>query len=136
MLNQRPVTLSDSSSSVKVLAKQDQLEIHYAADGLTAPKEGPFRYKLNGWEAVWHDAGSNRLARFSNLLPGRYMFIVQSAKQDGAWDEKGATLLVTVSPDLWFKLLRPLVVLVAGLLLGGLVYFLIHRRKEGKDLAT
>jgi len=133
MVNGQPVTLSDRSPSVKVRARLDKLEILYAADGLTAPREGPFRYRLNGRDAVWHVAGTNRLARFSNLLPGRYMFMVQSAKPGGAWDDNGATLLVTVSPGLGFKLLGSLAVSVA-LLLGGSVYFLMYRRKQANKL--
>ena len=85
--------------------------------------------------ADWTDAGSTRTARFGQLPPGRYQFVVQSANTKGAWNENGAALLITVgSSGLGFKML--LVAGVAALLFAGLRYFLIHRRNEGENLAT
>ena len=135
VIDGRPATLSGRLPSVKVRAGKERVEIQYTDSSIATTNEGHFRYQVVGWGADWTDAGSTRAARFSQLLPGRYRFVVQSANITGAWNENGATLLITVgSSGLWFKVL--LVVGVAALLFAGLRYFLIHRRKEGENLAT
>ena len=135
VIDGRPATLSGRLPSVKVRTAKERVEIHYTDSSIATTNEGHFRYQLVGSGADWTDAGNTRAARFSQLLPGRYRFVVQSANKNGAWNENGATLLITVgSSELWFKLL--LVVGVVALLFAGLLYFLIHRRKEVKNSAT
>jgi hypothetical protein len=134
LIDGRPISLSEGLPSVKVRTGQEQLEIHYAAAGITMPNEGHFRYRVEGHDAAWTDAGSTRFARLGKLSPGRYQFEVHSANQDGAWNENGATLLITVgSAHLQFKLL---VILVAAVLFGSLMYFQIHRRRQAEDPAA
>ena len=134
LIDGRPISPADRVPSVKARAGYEQLEIHYATPGITPPNEGHFRYRVEGHDAAWTDAGSTRFARLRQLSPGRYEFVVHSAKQDGTWNENGATLLITVgSAHLQFKLL---VILVAALLFGSLMYFLIHRRQKVEDAAA
>lgn len=135
VIDGRPAALSGRLPSVKVHAGKERVEIHYTDSSIATTNEGHFRYQVVGWGVDWTDAGSTRTARFSQLLPGRYRFMVQSANTKGTWNENGATLLITVgSSELWFKVL--LVVCVAALLFSGLLYFLIHRRKEVENSAT
>jgi hypothetical protein len=137
LIDGRPISLSDRLPSVKVRAGQEQLEIHYAAPGITPPNEGHFRYQVEGFDAAWIDAGSTRFSRLGPLSPGRYRFVVQSANQGGAWNENGATLLITVSSGgFQFKLPWLLVILLAAVLFGSLMYFLIYRRQKEEDPAA
>jgi hypothetical protein len=134
LIDGRPISLSDRLPSVKVRSGQEQLEIHYAAPGITPPNQAHFRYRVEGFDAAWTDAGSTRFARVRQLSPGRYRFVVDSANQDGAWNENGATLLITVgSTAFQFRLLWAILVAV---LFGSLMYFLIHRRQKQPDPAA
>jgi signal transduction histidine kinase/ligand-binding sensor domain-containing protein len=104
------------------------LQIAYTAPSLAIPERVRFRYKLEGFDERWREAGTRREAMYTNLRPGAYRFRVIAANEDGVWNEAGATLELVVPPRFvetsWFT---ALVVLLAGLLLGGL--YLLHMRR-------
>ena len=46
-----------------------------------------FRYKLDGFDRDWIDPGTRRVAYYTNVPPGRYVFRVKAANSDGVWNE-------------------------------------------------
>ncbi|MCG3194609.1 MAG: Sensor histidine kinase RcsC [Thermoanaerobaculia bacterium] len=74
------------------------IEIHYTATSLQAPEKVRFRYRLSGYDADWVDAGSRRVAYYSNLSPGTYTFRVMAANNDGIWNEAGAVYSFQLAP--------------------------------------
>ena len=62
--------------SMRLGASVSQLEIHYGAIELRSQGELRFSYKLDGFDKQWNDAGSRRVAYYTNLPPGHYMFRV------------------------------------------------------------
>ena len=96
-----------------VLRPENQkLEIHFTALNFSAPKGAQFgarfRYRLEEpsrkqREPNWTDIGTERVAHFPKLQPGRYTFLVQACNEDGVWNETGASLTVTVQPPFWRK---------------------------------
>ncbi len=89
-----------------------QLEIQYAGLSLSIPSRVRFRYRLEGMDEDWVDAGTRREAFYTNLGAGIYRFRVMAANNDGVWNENGATLEFTIPPtfvqSVWFKLLTGL----------------------------
>ena len=79
------------------------LEIDYTALSFIAPQKIRFRYKLEGEDAAWQDAGTRRQAFYNDLRPGRYRFRVIACNNDGVWNEEGATLDFSVTPA-WFQM--------------------------------
>lgn len=86
---------------VTIPARRERLEIHYTALNLAAPERVRFRYRLEGSERAWTDAGTSRVARPGKLPPGQYTFRVTACNEDGVWNEHGATLAVVVLPPFW-----------------------------------
>ncbi|MBS1796976.1 MAG: ATPase [Acidobacteria bacterium] len=84
------------------------LQINYTATSLSIPERVAFKYRLEGSEKEWHDAGNRREAFFTNLGPGKYRFRVIAANNDGVWNEQGAVLEFEVLPRFyqtdWFML--------------------------------
>ncbi len=70
----------------------ESLEIHYTGISLYAPDEVRFKYKLEGFDKDWVDAGSRRVAYYTNLDAGDYVFRVKAANNDGVWNEEGAAI--------------------------------------------
>jgi signal transduction histidine kinase len=61
-----------------------------------------YRYKLENFEPGWNEVGSKqRLATYTNLDPGKYVFRVQGSNSDGVWNEKGVSLTVIITPPWW-----------------------------------
>ncbi|MBO9557124.1 MAG: ATP-binding protein [Caulobacter sp.] len=94
------------------------LEVSYAALSLAIPERVRFRYRLEGVDADWVEAGSRRQAFYTNLKPGKYVFRVRAANNDGVWNEQGASVALDLPPTLLqSRLFRLLCVAVAAGLL-------------------
>jgi len=85
-----------------------ELEIDYTALSLVAPEKVLFRYKLEGWDQDWQDAGTRRQAFYSNLPPRNYTFRVKACNNSGLWNEAGMSLDFSIAPayyqTYWFRL--------------------------------
>ena len=86
-----------------------QWEFHYTGLSLLVPKRSQFRYRLEGFDKDWVDAGTRRTAYYTHLPPGSYTFRVLASNNDGVWSRNGASLSFTLRPHyyqtLWFRLL-------------------------------
>jgi ligand-binding sensor domain-containing protein/signal transduction histidine kinase len=61
-----------------VLPGKGELEVQYTAPAFIAPEKMQYRYRLEGFESGWTEAGTRRSAFYTNLKPGRYKFRVQA----------------------------------------------------------
>jgi signal transduction histidine kinase/streptogramin lyase len=112
------------------------LEIDYTALSFTVPQQVRFRYKLDGHDADWQDAGTRRQAFYSDLPPGEYLFNVMAANNDGVWNETGASLAFSIAPAWYqsglFRILLVVILLVVVWLLYRLrVAQISHRLNAG-----
>jgi signal transduction histidine kinase/ligand-binding sensor domain-containing protein len=100
---------------------QDYLEIAYAGLSFIKPEHVRFKYRLEGLDANWVEAGNRRVAYFSHLPAGSYTFHVIAANSDGVWNETGARLSFVVHPPFWrtawFNALAVLACLTLGVVL-------------------
>jgi ligand-binding sensor domain-containing protein/signal transduction histidine kinase len=87
--------------SVTIPPGHEQLEIHYTALNFPAPREVQFKYRLEGHETAWTEAGDTRVAYYNKLPPGNYHFHVIACNEDRVWNETGDALEVTVQPQFW-----------------------------------
>jgi ligand-binding sensor domain-containing protein/signal transduction histidine kinase len=74
------------------------LQIDYTALSLVVPEKVRFRYKLEGWDRDWQDAGNRRQAFYTNLSPRKYRFRVMACNNSGVWNEAGTFLDFSVAP--------------------------------------
>ena len=72
--------------------ERDRIELHYTGFSYNTPGRIRFRYRLEGFDTAWVNAGEARTATYTNLGPGHYRFHVMAANKDGVWNESGATL--------------------------------------------
>jgi hypothetical protein len=62
------------------------------------PQKVRFRYKLEGRDEGWQDAGTRRQAFYTDLPPRAYRFHVMACNNSGLWNEVGANLAFSVAP--------------------------------------
>src|SRR5208337_2008172 len=53
-----------------------ELQIDYTSPALLNPQRVKFRYRLDGYDRDWRDAGTRRQAFYTDLPPGKYSFRV------------------------------------------------------------
>lgn len=75
-----------------------RFEFHYAALTFIEPEKVRFKYFLEGFDDDWVDAGSRRIAYYTNLPPGHYTFKVIAANKDGVWNTEGAKASLYLEP--------------------------------------
>jgi len=59
-------------------------------------------YKMEGFDNQWRQTdANNRIATYTNLDPGNYLFKVKASNNDGVWNEAGTFIKVTILPPWW-----------------------------------
>jgi ligand-binding sensor domain-containing protein len=112
-----------------------KLEFHYTALSFLVPDRVVFKYKLEGFDHEWVDAGTRRVAYYTNLPSGEYRFRVMACNNDGVWNEIGASFAFRLQSHFykayWFYGL--VLVVLGGAIFGAYrlrVWQLLKREKE------
>ena len=92
---------SDPGDEVRVLPGKRDLEIYYTGLSLAAAEKVQFKYRLEGYDADWVNAGTRRVAYYTSIPPGEFIFTVIAANSDGVWNTEGRSLRVVVVPPFW-----------------------------------
>jgi signal transduction histidine kinase/sugar lactone lactonase YvrE len=87
--------------SVRIVPGQEALEIQYTGLSLVNSERIRFKYRLNGLDHDWVDAGTRRTAYYSHVPPGDFTFSVMAAGSDGVWTSDVASLPIRVVPPFW-----------------------------------
>lgn len=80
---------------------QHRLEISYTAPALSGGEWIRFQHRLEGLDRGWVKAGGRRIASYSGLPPGRYVFHVAASDSRSNWGEAMTSLPVIVRPQVW-----------------------------------
>lgn len=101
------------------------VEFQYTGLSLLAPESVRYRYRLEGFDRDWVEAGSRRAAYYTNLPAGQYTFRVIAANNDGLWNMEGASLRVVVNAPFWR---RAWFWLAVGVIVVGIIAFIYRAR--------
>jgi signal transduction histidine kinase/ligand-binding sensor domain-containing protein len=112
----------DLRRPIELSPPQAQLEIAYAGLSFIKPEHVRFKYRLEGLDREWNEVGNRRVAYYTHLSPGQYLFHVAAANSDGVWNEAGAAIAVIVHPPFWQTPWFGTLVVSLGLTLAGLLY--------------
>ncbi|MGV8961463.1 MAG: diguanylate cyclase [Stenotrophomonas sp.] len=103
-------------------AQVERISVEYAGLGFRAPDKMRYRYRLEGFDADWVEAGTRTEAIYTNLAPGNYRLRMQAMALPLDWSRSeriGETsLLLEIAPPLWR---RPWVLALGSLALLGSV---------------
>jgi len=123
LLNGRAVDTNRGVSGAELVVPpgETRITVQYAGLSFVAPQKVRSRYKLEGFDKDWVEAGVRREAFYTNVPPGRYRFLVLSSNNDGVWSTEPTAFALRVQPTLlqtkWFY---GLLALVLGALALGL----------------
>lgn len=99
----------DAPTNLELAPGTTNVQIDYTGLSLTIPERNQFRYKLEGVDKDWVDAGDRRQAFYTKLGPGAYTFRVIASNNAGVWNEEGASVSITIAPtffeSIWFGVL-------------------------------
>lgn len=87
-----------ADGTIRLPAGTRSLTINYTGLSYVGPSQVLFRYRLEGHDPQWVDAGTRRTAFYTNLEPGSFRFHVVACNDDGRWNETGASVTVIQLP--------------------------------------
>ncbi|SDL76244.1 Signal transduction histidine kinase [Pedobacter antarcticus] len=81
---------------------QNNFALSFAALNYFSPSKIRYQYMLEGFDDLWQDqqAGS-RIATYTNIDPGEYVFKVRSTNAGGEWVKNEIRLPVRILPPFW-----------------------------------
>jgi ligand-binding sensor domain-containing protein/signal transduction histidine kinase len=89
------------SGPVRLPPGRRRLEMHFAGLSFIAPSLVRYRYKLDGFDRDWVEAGTQTAAHYTGLKPGRYTFRVSASNKDGVWSARDAVLPLELQPHFY-----------------------------------
>ncbi len=116
------------NETIEILSGSRHIDFHFTANTFAVPERARFRYRLDGYDDVWIDAGAHRSASYTDVRPGEYVFRVTADNGYDVWSEQDAVMALTVIPRWWeVKWLR-----VAALLasIAAVIGYFRHRMRE------
>ena len=119
------------TSSIELSHKQRDISIEFAALDYTDPVKNRYAYLLEKYDDEWieTDAG-NRIATYTNLDPGTYVFRVKGSNNNGIWNEQGTSLTIVIHSPWWRTMLAYFIYGIAGVLIFFVVVYWRTRRLQ------
>ena len=110
----------DETDSLSLSYKSKEFSFEFSALEYDQPDLIEYKYKLEGFDQQWNHVTSNRrYASYTNLAPGKYVFLVKAKKRSGSWSAP-TRLAITIIPPFWatwwFRLL--MLVFVLAMIIG------------------
>ena len=78
--------------------RTSRVEIDYTVLNLTSALKTRFRYRLDGFDSDWIDAGTRQQAFYTNLPPRDYAFRVMASAADGTFSEPATVWRFAIQP--------------------------------------
>jgi signal transduction histidine kinase/ligand-binding sensor domain-containing protein len=88
----------DPNSAIELSPGQSNIAIEYTGLSLIKSEQIKFRYKLEGLEENWIEAGTKRTVDYSYLPAGTYTFRLIAANANGIWNHEGTAIQIIVHP--------------------------------------
>ena len=97
-----PLKVQISKTKEIVLSHwQNDISFEYVALHYSNPSKNKYAFKLENYEDEWRYVGDVRIATYTNLDPGEYVFRVKGSNNDGLWNEEGKSIRLIIKPPWW-----------------------------------
>ncbi|MEP4534621.1 MAG: response regulator, partial [Cyclobacteriaceae bacterium] len=119
-----------AARELKLPSDRSMLTLNYAALEYNFPDRISYAYFLDGWDMKWQKVAESRVANYSKIPPGKYVFKLKSTNSDGKWNDHVIELPIEILPP-WYKTIWAY---IAYVLLGitfwaGILYYQRERER-------
>jgi len=127
----------DETDKLELKHEQNIFSISFAALDYADPQNIEYAYKLEGFEKDWNYVHNQRIATYTNLPKGEYVFRVKSTNSEGVWVDNERSIIIEKLPSFWESNWGTLFYFVLFLGLTGLtayILFTIFRLKTDVEV--
>jgi len=114
-------------STLEIVAKGGlrNVSFDYLSVNLSAGERVRYRYRMDGFDRDWQEAGERRHASYTRLQPGTYRFRVMASDGYGAWQEASDPVELSIKPYLYQRRSFLVVMAIAAAVI---IVLLVRRR--------
>ena len=110
---------------------ENNLSFEFAAMDFENPEGNQYRFMLSGADKEWHTSnGLATSAKYLNLEPGSYSFIVYGASSGGVWNPQPATVSIKIKPPFYATHLAYVFYVLLLLSIAAISILAIGRQRE------
>jgi ligand-binding sensor domain-containing protein len=121
--------ISFESGLLDLNVDQRYLTFNYNGVAYRAGNRIRYKYILSGFDPDTTFT-TNSLARYTNVSPGTYTFMVWAQNEDGFWSETPATIRFTIPQKFTETWLYTATWLLLLIMFGSLIFYYFYRRKQ------
>ncbi len=94
---------SDINATEQIVLRHDQsvFSIEYQGVSFTHPEKNQYAFMLQGFEDDWNYVGNQTMATYTNLDPGKYVFLLKGANNDNIWSATERKISIIILPPWW-----------------------------------
>lgn len=123
--------INPNSNRQQLGAGINRVRINFVGLSYIMPERLQYQTKLVGFEDEWNYHGSQTVAEYTNLPPGKYEFLVSARYPYGEWNDTKASFKFAIEPLIWQRKDMQLLALFSILLVvGSLMYLRVHSLKK------
>lgn len=132
-----PVPIGGKSPLKKHISETDSITLAYWQNDISfefvalhygRPENNQYAFRLENYDTDWRYAGTQRIATYTNLDPGTYVFRVKGSNNDGVWNEEGISIGIAITPP-WWRTSAAYILYALLLILGIVAIERLHRAR-------
>lgn len=113
---------------IRLSYNENFISFEFGVTNFNNNSECTFRYRLVGVNKDWVFNGTRNYASFTNLQPGSYTLLLQSANNEGIWSSGIRELKITILPVWWQTILFKLLCVLTA---AALITLIVRKRIKG-----
>ncbi|OJJ18015.1 hypothetical protein BKI52_29635 [marine bacterium AO1-C] len=90
-----------ATKTIELSHKQNIISFKFAALNYLLPDKNTYAIFMENFDQNWRDIGHQRLATYTNLPSGKYIFRVKARNNDGVWSKQAAQIVIIIRPAWW-----------------------------------
>ncbi len=100
-LYDKPIPGKNESEEIVLNHDENFFSFEFSALNYTNASNNQYKYQLVGVDKEWVSSGTRRLASYTNISPGEYVFRVIASNNDGIWNKEGISVRIIIQPPWW-----------------------------------
>lgn len=94
---------SQEKSRLVLAHYNNSFSFEFTALSFFSPEKNRYAFMLENFDKEWNNVGNNRMATYTNIPPGNYLFRVRASNNDGIWSDHDYVLPVVIKPPIWWN---------------------------------
>ncbi|WP_430934202.1 hybrid sensor histidine kinase/response regulator [Saccharicrinis sp. 156] len=90
------------TDEIKLRFQDNSFSIGFVGLNYNTPQKNNYQYILQGFDEQWYKASAEtRIAKYTNVPPGEYIFKVLGSNSDNVWSDQPASVKITIAPPFY-----------------------------------